>query len=144
MHRIVADVVKKQHKISIGDVKTLIVAIAQKLLVDQTKDNPIDKFVWIPYGEGILSTFNDNTSEEITILQNNLAIVLQALGDYEGAKSLLEKAVQSNEKNFGNDHPSTVVSYSNLALVLKDLGDYVGAKPLFPTAILHPRNRQGL
>jgi hypothetical protein len=54
--------------------------------------------------------------------------VLQDLGDYTGAKELLEKSVASNEKNFGPDHPSTASSYSCLATVLKDLGDYPGAK----------------
>jgi len=135
MHRIVADVVKKQHKISIDDVKTLIDAIAQKLNVDQTKDNPVDKFLWIPFGRAILNNFNSDPSEKIASLQNNLAFVFKYLGDYESSKSLLEKVLQSNEKNFGKDHPSTAVSYSNLATVLKDLGDYEGAKSLLEKAV---------
>lgn len=55
---------------------------------------------------------------------SNLALVLKDLGDYFQAKELLEKAVVSNEKNFGPEHPTTAVSYSNLALMLLDLGDY--------------------
>ena len=53
--------------------------------------------------------------------QNNLAIVLKDLGDYEGAKGLLDKAVASPEKNLGPDHPTTAVRYSNLALVLMNV-----------------------
>ena len=37
---------------------------------------------------------------------------------------LLKKAVASDEKNFGKDHPTTAIRYSNLAAVLQDLGDY--------------------
>ncbi|MDX1908253.1 MAG: tetratricopeptide repeat protein [Bacteroidia bacterium] len=66
----------------------------------------------------------------ITDTQNNLALVLQDLGDYAGAKVLLEKAMASAERNFGELHPTTAVSYSNLATVLQDLGDYAGAKDL--------------
>ena len=71
---------------------------------------------------------------KIAKFQNNLALALQDLGDYQGAKVLLEKAMKSDEKNFGKDHPTTAVSYSNLALVLKDLGDYQGAKELLEKA----------
>jgi hypothetical protein len=70
----------------------------------------------------------------IAYIYNDLALVLQDLGDYEGAKVLLEKAKISDEKNFGADHPTTAVSYSNLALVLKDLGDYEGARVLLEKA----------
>ena len=46
---------------------------------------------------------------------SNLATVLQDLGDYAGAKELLEKAMRSDEQNFGPEHPTTALSYSNLA-----------------------------
>jgi tetratricopeptide (TPR) repeat protein len=59
-----------------------------------------------------------------------LGTVLQNLCDYDGAKSLFEKALQSNEKNFGKNHPSTARTYSNLALVLQDLGEYQKALEL--------------
>ncbi|MEM6448520.1 MAG: tetratricopeptide repeat protein, partial [Cyanobacteria bacterium P01_D01_bin.123] len=54
---------------------------------------------------------------------SNLAMVLKDLGDYEGAKELLEKATASAEQNFGSDHPTTAASYWCLAMVLKDLGE---------------------
>jgi tetratricopeptide (TPR) repeat protein len=47
---------------------------------------------------------------------------------------LLEKAKDSDEKNFGEEHPTTAVRYSNLATVLQDLGDYEGAKKLLEKA----------
>jgi tetratricopeptide (TPR) repeat protein len=46
---------------------------------------------------------------------NNLASVLQDLGDYAQAKTLFQKAVASDEKNFGEDHPTTATCYNNLA-----------------------------
>jgi tetratricopeptide (TPR) repeat protein len=52
------------------------------------------------------------------ISYNNLASVLQDLGEYAQAKTLLQKAVASDEKNFGEDHPTTAIHYNNLAIVL--------------------------
>ncbi|MEM9157373.1 MAG: tetratricopeptide repeat protein, partial [Cyanobacteria bacterium P01_F01_bin.33] len=57
------------------------------------------------------------------------------LGEFEGAKHLLEKAMASDERNFGPEHPSTARSYSNLALVLQDLGEFEGARQLAERAL---------
>jgi tetratricopeptide (TPR) repeat protein len=135
MHRIIADVVKKQCGISIEDVAQLIEAITSLLSVDQAKDNPVDKFQWITFGKSMLDVFFDNEDTPISTLQNNLATVLKDLGDYNGAKTLLQKAMRSEEKNFGPDHPNTATSYSNLAVVLRYLGDYDGAKTLLQKAM---------
>ncbi|MCD6135349.1 tetratricopeptide repeat protein, partial [Candidatus Bipolaricaulota bacterium] len=109
------------------DVKQLIEIIIVKLNIDQTRDNPVEKFPWIPYGHALLAVFPSSDDTVISELQNNLAMVLKALGDYAGAKDLLEKAMISNEKNFGPEHPTTAVRYSNLATVLQDLWDYKDA-----------------
>ena len=143
MHRIVAGVVKKQLGISIADVKTLIESITSKLSLDQAKDNPVDKFIWTPFGKILLDYFNDDYSAGISTLQNNLALRLQNLGEYEAAKVLLEKAIASNEKNFGEGHPSTAINYSNLALVLQDLGDYEGARVLLEKALASDKKNFG-
>ena len=134
MHRIIAEVVKQKLGITLNEVANLIDTTTEKLYIDQTKDNPVDKFQWIPYGKAILANFDEETAPEIATLQNNLALVLETLGDYQGAKKLLEKAKISNEKNFREEHPNTAASYLNLATVLKKLGDYKGAKKLLEKA----------
>jgi tetratricopeptide (TPR) repeat protein len=65
-----------------------------------------------------------------------LALVLKALGEYEKAKILLQKALISDEKNFGEEHPTTAASYSNLATVLQALGEYEKAKILLQKALI--------
>ena len=55
MHRIIADVVKKEHPIDFADVKNLVSEIDQKLYFDQTKDNPTDNFEWIPFGKALVA-----------------------------------------------------------------------------------------
>ena len=135
MHQIIKDVVKKQQTLSLDDVAALIDSVTKKLSIDQTKDNPVDKFPWIPYGTALLDCFTDSADAAIAVLQNNLATVLKDLGDYAGAKTLLEKALRSDENNFGADHPTTAVRYSNLATVLQALGDYAGALELSAKAL---------
>ena len=135
MHRILADVIKKQLPMAPCDVASVIESVTGKLHIDRTKDNPVDKFPWIPFGKSVLDNFAHSELADISRLQNNLATVLKDLGDYEGAKNLFEKAMRSDEKNFGPDHPTTAVRYSNLALVLKALGDYEGAKNLLEKAM---------
>ncbi len=135
MHRIIAEVTAAQVSINVEDILPLLENITKKLSFDQTKDNPIHKFPWIPYGKAILEHIAEENNPDIAVLQNNLALVLQDLGDYKGAKTLLQKALASDEQNFGEHHPTTAVRYSNLALVLQDLGDYEGAKTLLQKAL---------
>jgi len=130
IHLIIAEVVKKQKPIVLSEVKNLIDSVTGKLGIDQARDNPVDKFPWVPFGNALLTNFPKSGDADIAELQTDLAIVLRSLGDYLGAKPLLEKAKRSAEKNFGLNHPTTAIRYSNLAVVLKDLGDYQGAKIL--------------
>ena len=135
MHRIIAQIIPLKVNLELTDIEGLLDNVTSNLYIDRAKDNPIDKFIWIDFGEAILTHFLEDTSTQIAKLQNNLATVLRALGDYQGAKVLLEKAVKSAEINFGDAHPTTAVSYSNLATVLQDLGDYQGAKVLLEKAV---------
>ena len=135
LHRILIDVISTSLIVDSETVKTLISNITLNLSVDQSKENPTDKFGWIPYGKAILKQFATDTSTSIAELQNTLAIILKESGDYKGAKILIEKVMESNEKNFGKDHPATAVSYSNLASLLEEFGDYEGATSLLNKAI---------
>jgi tetratricopeptide (TPR) repeat protein len=143
LHRIISDVVKYSDKIIFTDISLLINSISSLLEIDQTKDNPVDKFQWVTFGNYLLAQLLTTEDRSVSILQNNLALVLKDLGDYTGAKGLLEKAMVSAEKNFGKDHPTTAVCYSNLALVLKALGDYTGAKGLLEKAMVSDEKNFG-
>ena len=65
----------------------------------------------------------------------NLATALTDLGEYAGAKVLLEKQVKSDEKVYGEDNPQTTVSRSNLAMVLRSLGEFREAKSLLENVV---------
>lgn len=136
MHRIVAEVVKREVKISQKLLSPYITTIITLITIDDTKDNPVDKFQWIPFSKAILECLKGKYNEEIATLQNNLATTVRIVGDFEQAKTLLEATTSLYEKEFGPKHPTTATSYSNLASVLYDLGQSKQAKLLYEKAII--------
>ncbi len=135
MHRVVREAIQDKLEIAPLDIESLLTNVTRRLSVDQTKDNPVDKFVWIPYGEAVETLVGQFEVPMVSHLQNNLGWVLQDFGAYSKAKDLLERALASDEKNLGADHPTTATSCSNLALVLQDLGDYESAKSLLERSL---------
>ena len=51
------------------------------------------------------------------------ATVEQDLGNLDAARTLLQRAIEIDEKAYEADHPSLAIRYSNLALVEQDLGN---------------------
>ena len=105
MHRIISDVLKRQHTIALTDVEAIIDSVTEKLSIDQNKDNPVDKFPWIPYGKSVLDINPESTDANISKLQNNLALVLQDLGDYERALQISARSVGIFQKVLPEGHP---------------------------------------
>lgn len=143
LHRIIGDVLNHPVHIPFSDVSPLVESITSLLNLDQTKDNPVNKFQWVIFGKHLLEKHSTIEDSKIGTLQNNLGLILSILGDYKGAKVLLDKAILSAEKCFGVNHPYTALRHSNLALVLKELGDYKGAKELLEKVILFNEKNLG-
>ncbi len=153
MHRMIAEVVKKQQTIGIEQIKALVENISSKLYIDQTKDNPIDKFQWAAFGDAILHAFGyrhekNNTEklpecEELMELQDNLGWVYKEIGQYTRARKLSEASLKTSIKLNGKKHKTTSRLQSNLALVLKALGNYKGAKELLEKAMVSDEKNFG-
>ena len=135
MHVIVQEVAKRQLTPALHDVEPLLETVNAKMVVDDDKDNPVDKFVWIPFGYAFLQALPSEMSPDIARVQYQLGRLLQFRGDYTGAKALFEKAVAIDEYHYGPDDPVTADSYTNLAMTLRYMGDYEGARLLFEKAI---------
>ncbi|GAA6169424.1 hypothetical protein NBRC116591_32350 [Sessilibacter corallicola] len=143
MHQVIQLALFTQLNVKLDNVDLLIDKITNNLELDQTKDNPIDKFLWIPFGQTIDGLFSESTDDRVSSLQNNLALRLKERGDLQGAKNLLEKAVLDAEKNFGEDHPATAIRYSNLGVLLQALGDLQRAKALIEKAMISDEKKFG-
>lgn len=96
MHIIIAEVARRKLAFGINDVEVLLDNVNQKLSIDYSKDNPVDKFQWIVYGITLVSIFHQDDNPAIAILQNNLELVLKAL-----RKQILQKALIDDMKNLG-------------------------------------------
>jgi tetratricopeptide (TPR) repeat protein len=119
-----------------SQIQTALLALVTQLLsIDQTRDNPVDKFSWVPYGEALKEYFGTITSAEVAELWNNLALVYKALGRYKEAAEQLETALQADLQHFGEAHPTVAIRRSNLALAYQDLGRYQEAAEQLETAL---------
>jgi tetratricopeptide (TPR) repeat protein len=71
----------------------------------------------------------------VAIRLNNLAQVLQDLGQPGEARPLAERALAIGEATYGPDHPTVAIDLNNLALILRDLGQRGEARPLAERAL---------
>ena len=81
--------------------------------------------------EKVLGPEHPDTAESL----NYLALLLNAQGDFAGARPLVERGLAIHEKAFGPEHPETANNLNNLALLLQAQGDLAGARPLFERAL---------
>ena len=68
-------------------------------------------------------------------LLNNLATILQALGDLPEARRLMERAIEIGEKHFDPDHPTLATSFHNLAVIAFEEGNSAEALGLEEKAL---------
>jgi tetratricopeptide (TPR) repeat protein len=137
VHRLVQELVLYKQVHGAEELDALLDAMSGKMKQD-TSTNPVtDNFPWLLYAEKVAAHFAglEDLPEKVSTLWNNLALVLSDLGHYPRAAQLLESALASNLRNFGEQHPTVAVSQSNLALVYKSLGDYPRAAQLLESAL---------
>lgn len=120
LHRIIGDVIKHSVDIPFNDISPLIDSISTLLLIDETKDNPIDKFQWAVFGNNLLKHVSYVENPIIATLQNNLAMVHKTLGDYNSAKVLLEKAKNIFDKILGFNHPHALIVKKHLEILIDE------------------------
>ena len=135
MHRVIQDVLFEQLKPTYQDLEVLVEGISSKLHLDQSKDNPVDKFQYVPFGERVVFLFPEIEEESYANFLSNLAIIYRRLGRYTDAAKRQNQALVSDIKNFGELHPNVAICQSNLATVYKDLGNYEQAAKLLQAAL---------
>jgi tetratricopeptide (TPR) repeat protein len=83
----------------------------------------------------------DDPDTAITL--NNLAGVLRAQGDLQGARTLYERVLTIREAQLGPDDPDTAITLNNLAGVLHDQGDLDSARDYYERALATFEHRLG-
>jgi tetratricopeptide (TPR) repeat protein len=138
MHRIVQDVLlrREEVKLSFLELRGLEQRICNALAIDdQWKDNPVDKFPFVPYAERILHLVSNEPGGTSFLLNSKLATVYGALGRYEEAAQLLEKQLESSLKSLGETHPNIAARQADLAQAYGALGRYEEALSLSEKAL---------
>lgn len=137
MHRILQDVFFVQLPPAFEDLAPVIGSLTEALEIDQAKDNPIDKFAFVPFGDRLLEILQEEwgAKKEVSKFFNNLALVYKALGRFDEAARLLEQALKSAMNNFGELHPTVAVRQVNLAVVYYSLGRRDDTKRLLDRAL---------
>ncbi len=135
MHPVLVEALIFRLDITIDDLKLLSKSVAGLLSYEQSNDNPIDKFRFIPFGEALLKQLRGDHTDITASLQSNLAMVYIELGQFEKARELLEQALQTNIEKHGEKHSSVATSQSNLAMIYKDLGEFEKARELLEQAL---------
>jgi len=79
--------------------------------------------------------YEHTAPEAFASVLNWLGVFEQYLGHYDRAARLMEKALEIERKNFGEEYPNVSVYQSNLALVYEALGDYERARDLLEAAL---------
>ena len=141
-HQLIQEVIRYKFPPEKQNCFNVIQGARNLLSIDQGKDNPIEKFPLIIYGEAILSHI-EGEGKEINTLKNNLATVYQDLGRYEQSAQLLEATLVSDLKNFGEQHPNVAISSSSLAISYQSLGRYEEAAQLLEAALASDRKNFG-
>ncbi len=144
MHKIISDVVTTKLSINFDDTKSLIKYITQKLHIDQSKDNPLERFQWIIYGKVLLDRFAKAQKLELFNLQNNLAHAVQYSGDYKTAIQIFKNLKESSEEILGEYNPTTMVTNSNLSVLYRIMGDYSKALKLSKKATFFSEKEYGM
>lgn len=123
---VVQKIVLEKNKESLWqDGKILVFTMTNLLQIDPDSDNIKDKFKWVNYAQSLNGNFIESNALEYSYFQNNLAVVLREKSGRNNlieAKALLEKALENDILNLGENSPEVARDQRNLALVLLNLG----------------------
>lgn len=135
MHGLIKEICAQKLHPTLSNTAPLLESVSKRIRIDQTRDNPVHKIKWLDFGESMEEYFSDSIDIKITYLQYHLGCMYRIKGEYEKAKTIQEKVLKSNKKNFGENHYRTANSYSDLGLVLVNLGFYNSAEELLQKAL---------
>ena len=93
--------------------------------------------VWIGHLRYVVAEVERQFPTEPTTAKslNELAELLNKMGDLSGAWLCVEKAYAIQERSLGPNHPDTARSLNDLGYLLRAMGDLAGARPYYERAL---------
>jgi len=89
----------------------------------------------LPHILSVAEAAQENELNSASWLWSNLGAYLNSVAEYDGAKKVIERALEIDEVTFGPDHPNVAVRLSNLGSVLQSQGDMAGAITMIERAL---------
>lgn len=132
MHRLTQRLIRYQVEVSYENCKGLVDTFEGLLELDQSKDNPIDKFKWINYGVSLCSNIKENHMQ-IADLNNWTARSFWDRGNYLQSEMHLQKALFIAQKLNYSD--SINEFNNNLGILYRNMGRYEDAAKLLKIAL---------
>lgn len=108
--------------------ESLIFVVGAKL------DRPAEGAAWATHADIASTLGGDPLKLHETARFANLAVVERALGNYDKAISLHERALEAGAESLGPDHPGRASTMGNLGAVYMEKGDVAKALALFEDA----------
>ncbi len=108
--------------------ESLIFVVGAKL------DRPAEGAAWATHAEIASTLAGDPLKLHETARLANLAVVQRALGHYDEAISLHERALEAGAQSLGLDHPERASTMGNLGAVYMEKGEVAKALALFEDA----------
>lgn len=90
----------------------------------------------------IIEAGNPNPRIEARTL-NDLGVILESQGDYEGALTVYERSLAMRQRQFGSEHRAYAVTASNLSVIHYRAGDYNAAVAAADSALVAMRASVG-
>ena len=134
MHLIIAEVVKKQKPVVLSEVTNLVESVASRLKLDRSRDNPKDKFPWVPFGHAILCSIPESDDADLVVLKNELTSILKILAYSQGFLTLSQFALDISNAMFPYNHPfykKVSDIFSSMKKQLDNYGDYMEPVSVF-------------
>jgi tetratricopeptide (TPR) repeat protein len=88
-----------------------------------------------PHASVILKELWEQTNPDVSMLMNQLGILLRAKALFANAEPLMRRALVIGEKSFGPEHPAVAILLNNLAALLQETNRLADAEPLMRRAL---------
>jgi tetratricopeptide (TPR) repeat protein len=143
LHRLLRDQVLERLAPDWETSRTVVEAVTGLLAIDPAKDNPIDKFPFLPYGESILAALKPENRSEAADLLGALAWVYAEQGQLGRAIEYSRRALEIDLVLFGEQHERIAMRRSELGRFCGRMGDFKEACTQLEAALAADRQQFG-
>lgn len=104
LHPLLREAVMQDLQPDVEQCKEVVEAVTELLRIDQSKDNPVEKFPFLPYGDALIAGIKEENRGEVADLLDKMGWIYYEMGIFHRAAMLREKALAIDLAIFGEEH----------------------------------------